>query len=363
MRKWIVLFLVLLLLSGTAKASEILEQQAEIYGMDQLEKNIPDKAEELLGPISLDQKLNVSHFLSELVSDAVRGSEGTLRSAATLILRILMIVLLCCMAEVGRSAQLARVSVMAGGLALMLCCVSDLKGMLRLGMETVQEMMDFSKLLVPVMASASAASGMAGSAGAMYGLAVFFSNVLLSFTGSLLPPLIYGYLALALTDTVIQEDRMKKLREMIGAVIRWCLKGAVSLFTGFLAITGILTGHADAMTLKAAKVTISGMIPIVGGIISDAAETLMAGAGLLKGAAGTYGMLAILIVFAAPFLQTAVYYLAFRMTAVLGSLVGSRLGALMDAITASMGFVLAMLGSGAVMCMLSCCCFMRVVGV
>ena len=46
--------------------------------------------------------------------------------------------------------------------------------------------------------------------------------------------------------------------------------------------------------MKAAKFTISNMVPVVGGVISDTAETLLAGASVLRNAAGVFGMLAVI---------------------------------------------------------------------
>lgn len=53
----------------------------------------------------------------------------------------------------------------------------------------------------------------------------------------------------------------------------------------------------------------------MGGIISDAAETVLAGAGMLKNTVGVFGMLAILAACAYPFLQLGVQYLLYKLTA------------------------------------------------
>ena len=47
---------------------------------------------------------------------------------------------------------------------------------------------------------------------------------------------------------------------------------------GYLTASGAIAGSADAAAVKAAKMTISRAIPVVGGILSDAAETVLAGA-------------------------------------------------------------------------------------
>lgn len=45
------------------------------------------------------------------------------------------------------------------------------------------------------------------------------------------------------------------------------------------------------MTLKTAKLAVSGAVPVVGGVISDATETMLSGAALLRGSIGIFGML------------------------------------------------------------------------
>ena len=39
-------------------------------------------------------------------------------------------------------------------------------------------------------------------------------------------------------------------------------------FVGYLTLSGVIAGSADAMTIKATKFAISGTIPVVGGILS-----------------------------------------------------------------------------------------------
>ena len=54
---------------------------------------------------------------------------------------------------------------------------------------------------------------------------------------------------------------------------------------------------------KLAKSAVSAVVPVVGSILSDAAESVLAGAGLLRGMVGTAGTLALLGVCLVPFLR------------------------------------------------------------
>ena len=133
------------------------------------------------------------------------------------------------------------------------------------------------------------------------------------------------------------------------------------IYTGFLSLSGVLAGSADAIALKTAKMAVSGMVPVVGGIISDAAETVLAGAGLLKHSIGTFGMLAILAIFIVPFLKISIWLIGFRLVSALCAVVESKLSGCMDAVSDAMGYILAMIGSCSLMNLLACFSFFKTV--
>ena len=64
--------------------------------------------------------------------------------------------------------------------------------------------------------------------------------------------------------------------------------------------------------------TLSGVVPVVGSMLSDASETLVVSAGVLRNSIGVFGMLAVLALCAAPFLQTGLTYLVLKLTAAVG---------------------------------------------
>ena len=84
----------------------------------------------------------------------------------------------------------------------------------------------------------------------------------------------------------------------IGGLLKWLITILLSVvllaFIAYLNLSGVISGGADAATVKAAKFTISNLVPVVGGVISDTAETLLAGASVPRNAAGVFGMLAVL---------------------------------------------------------------------
>ena len=76
--------------------------------------------------------------------------------------------------------------------------------------------------------------------------------------------------------------------------------GLMLVFTGFLSVTGAATSAADALSTQLTRTAIATAVPVVGSIISDAAGTVLAGAGMLKGAIGVFGLLAVLAICLTP---------------------------------------------------------------
>ena len=84
--------------------------------------------------------------------------------------------------------------------------------------------------------------------------------------------------------------------------------------------------------------------------MSDAAETVLASAGVLRSAVGVYGMIAVLMMCLLPFLQMGVHYLAYKMTSAISTTVAdSRTAGLIDQIGTAFGLILGMTGAGALL--------------
>ncbi len=232
------------------------------------------------------------------------------------------------------------------------CAVSvgDVTALMGLGEATLERMDAFSKLLLPTVTAACAATGQAASAAARQGAVLTFLSLLLTLTRSLILPLIYGCIAACVASAALGNDGLKR----VAGVLRWAAVTALSLLlTGFvlsLSVTAAVGGSADAMTRKTAKAALSGMVPVVGGILSDAAETVAAGAGMLKGTVGVVGLLTVLAICAGPFLQLGVHYLVYKTVAALTATVeGGAVAELIDAMAGAFALILAMTAGGGMM--------------
>lgn len=232
--------------------------------------------------------------------------------------------------------------------------------LINLGAQTVSQISEYGKLLMPVMTAAMAAQGGITSSAALYTGTSVFSGVLTSLIGKLLVPLLYIFLCLCIAHNAITEDILGKLRDFVKWIITWSLKIILYVFTGYISITGVVSGSADASMIKATKLTLSGSVPVVGSILSDASETILVSAGMMKNAAGIYGVLAVIALWIGPFLKIAIQYLLLKATAAICGVFGTkRAVSLIQDFSIAMGFVLAMISTISLLLTIAVVCFIK----
>ena len=189
---------------------------------------------------------------------------------------------------------------------------------------------------------------------------VFFTSLLNNLFSGVFLGGIYFFLALSIANAAMGDSILQRMKELIKNLISWCLKTILTVFTTYMSITGTVSGSTDAAALKAVKVGISSFVPVVGGILSDASESVLIGAGILKNSAGIYGIFALLSLFLGPFIKIGVQYLLLKLASVVSSIWGSgSCTALIDDFSTALGMMLGITGSVCLLQLISTVCFLQ----
>ena len=329
-----------------------------VSAMDFTPPSAPDHVQDLM-PAETE---SFSQGLWTVIKAGIVKFAPNLTAAAGSCMALTAVVLLASVlnATPGNSKKVVR---LVTTLALTTILLGQANAMVNLCAETVTKISDYAKLLLPVMTTALAAQGGATGATALYAGTALFNTVLSSIISKLLIPMVFVFLALAAANSATGEELLKKLRDFIKWLMIWSLKTILYIFTGYLSITGVIAGTADAAAVKAAKITISGVVPVVGGILSDASEAVIVGAGVMKNAVGVYGLLAVAAILITPFLRIGAQYLMLKLTAVLCGVFGVKEASdLIEDFSGAMGILLGMTGTVSFLILISTICFMRGMG-
>jgi len=348
----IAVFCILLaVLPGIAAAAPA-EGMAEAFAIGDFERAVPDEAEEILDGLSPETGLETETIMNRLGNylrdhvDDVLG--GALKNAAA----VLSAALFCSAAAA--LCEKSDYAVLVGVLAISAAAVSDISSLMSVGRETLTELSAFSKVLLPTLASTAAASGAYTSAAAKYAASAMFIDLLITAAENVVIPLIYAYMAASVGAAALGGTALSGA----ASFLKWLAAGALTLitlsFTAYLSVTGLITGTADAAATRAAKTAVSAALPVVGGIISDAAGTVLIGASVLRNTVGVFGLAVVLAVCLLPFLRLGAGYLAYKAAAALSSAVADgRIAKLIGAVGTAYGLTLGTVGAAAVMLFIS----------
>ncbi len=329
-----------------------------VHAHDLTAPTVPPSAEKFMP----SNQESFAEGLLEILRDALMYIRPDLKEATSVCLKIVAIVMLVSLLRTFPGSSERTVNLVVS-LGISLILLESSNSLINLASVTITEISEYGKLLLPVMTAAMAGQGGISTSASLYTATALFDALLTAIIGKLLRPLIFLFLFLAVASSAIGEEKLHKLRDTIKWVMTWMLKTILYIYTGYIGITGVVSGTTDAAALKAAKLTISGIVPIVGGILSDASEAVLVSAGAVKNAAGIYGLFAVIAMWIGPFMQIGVHYLLLKATASICSVFASKqCTSLIQDFSSAMGLLLAMTGAICLMLLISLVCFLRGVG-
>ena len=362
MKRIVVIILTLCALSFCAFADdEIFTRQAEVIGADRLEEALPEQYFELEPDISFEDGVK---SLTERVLSEFKDVFLQALSCIGIILAISVIASIVSNFHDAGSERIPKIAGVIAAVSVTAASSGSITSLIGMGTESIESMSTFSKALLPSMAAAVAAGGSPLGATARYTATVLFSDIALTAIGSLLIPLVYIFIAVSTANAAIPDTSTDKICDFLQWIITGCLKIIVTAFVGYITVSGVVATTVDLAGAKTAQTAISTAVPVVGGILSEAAGTVVAGAAVLKNAIGVFGMLSIMSVCLTPFLILAVNYFTFKVaSAIIAPLCDSKISELVGRIGASFGIVLGMSASCAFLLFISIISCMHATGV
>lgn len=343
MRKLLILPIVLFLIVSTVQATDF---TAPV---------VPESAQEYMPR----ESTSFGQDLWYIIKSAISKINPSISDASRICVSIIIVMILLSVLQDFKGITGTTVK-LAGAICVCLILLLPSNAFLELGIETIETTGEYGKLLIPVMTAALAAEGGGVTATALYTATMVFNTILTTGITKVIIPLLYGYIVLCIATAVLGETHLGNLKSFFKWLITWILKATIYLFTGYVGITGVISGTTDAAALKATKMALSGVVPVVGSMISDASETILVGAGVVKNGVGVYGLLAVISILISPFVKIGVQYLFLKLTAGACGVFGCKnaVGLVKD-FCGVLGFVLAAIGTMSLLMLVSIVCYLK----
>lgn len=151
---------------------------------------------------------------------------------------------------------------------------------------------DFMLIFIPVMAGIMLTMGQSLQAAGSYTMVMGAGTAVSQISNNILVPLLNTFLGISVVSGISQRVNLNGFCELVNKVLKWVLTFTMSVFTAILTMQSIISSSADSAGVKATRFAISSFVPLVGGALSEAYQTVRGCMGMLKSGVGVFAILA-----------------------------------------------------------------------
>ena len=338
--------------SETIDNQQIMEEQLEISGADELYDQIPDSANEILENNGIDG-INPDSLIGLSVGDFFQTLWDMVKSEIHLPLRIFItmiaVVMLCSLFRAFQAtiAEKSYTNAFTVVSVLTVCAVmmSPIVDCITRASEAIRECSNFIVSFIPVFSGIVAASGKPITAAGYTSALVGTIQIIAQIAANFLVPLLGMYLAFCMVGSINDNINISGITATVRNVVIWTLGFLLTVFVGLLTLKGLVAGSADTVATKTTKFLLGSFVPVVGGALSEAYNSVQGCMGVIRSTVGSLGIIVCFLTFVPILLTILLLMGALHLSAGISELmsvekVGSILKAGVSALSLIFGIIL-----------------------
>jgi len=306
--------------------SRIYKGLYESFGGGALEDVMPDGAEALLEEAPSSGSISDALSLRALINMLSGGVYKIVGSVLADFAKVMLIVLIFVLAEAlreGLGAKFAETSLnLTAVLSVSLAVYGVMGEAIDMCTEAISDAVSMLDVAIPVIAAAGAASGKMVSSMVLPGGIAVVIGLFGKLNAYLLLPVLSVYFALSLASSIMPDGALSGICKAIKETIVFAMGFFTTIAAGLLSLQKIVAGASENVVTGAAKFTLGSVIPIVGGIITDALETVIGCVDVIRAAVGVAGVVGLMILLGPPIIRVLLYSLLFKFASATAALSG-----------------------------------------
>lgn len=332
MRRKILIFIVILfipnLVFGIEETNDfIIEEQLDLFNTRELDSLIED----VLGNNDVMSKIGFKEYLSKfLKGESVIDGRSFIKSITNKLLeeiktnlgflsKILLISLISALlTNIQNTFESASVSSFANYVTYILIAILVIGSFYQL-METVKvtinSMIEFMEILLPILLTFLVLAGGPNTKLIFHPMILGTVNVIGIMVKGVILPLINFSFIISILSNLSERTELRKLSELGSQIVTFIISAAFTVFVGIITIYGLST-KIDGITIRTAKFAVDRFIPVVGGFLSDAVETVIGSSAILKNGIGIIGLFIIIFITILPLIKVGTLLLIYKIVGV-----------------------------------------------
>jgi len=301
----------------TEDIDSFIDQQLEMFDFSEINNAAGSNFSDLVGrairgQLDLSPRGIAEEFLNLLFGE-LRNNFALLRN---LILIAILSAVLTVLTDSFKSKSVGEMAFFVCYMALVMVLFSSFQIAMTILTDLVSILSNIMTAAFPVMLGLLIISGNPAGASTFPAVFAFSIQALTLFIRLVLIPVLTIGAVLEIINFLVEKDIFTKFAELIRDFAKWALKGVVVLFLAVLSLQKLSAPILNNLTVRAARAA-AGAVPMVGGMISGAMDTV-----ILWGTAAKSGVLVALVITlivacAVPLIKILAMLLIYRFTGAL----------------------------------------------
>ncbi len=176
--------------------------------------------------------------------------------------------------------------------------------------QSIESQCRYMTAFLPVAASLYMAGGNISAGVASSSALLTFLSVAGNFSSSVLFPLLKGGFVLSLSSALPNSNPLQSVTTFLKSSLTTLLAFVFSIFGMVMYLQTVITASADSFAFRTVKFAGGAFIPVIGNMLGDAARTVTASAGVVRGTVGGAGIIALLCITLPAVIYTVLFKLA-----------------------------------------------------
>lgn len=232
--------------------------------------------------------------------------------------KLLILILLCAILkniQDSFSSNVGEIAFYACYILMVLLLIGSFKIVMDMARDTVSAMVDFMVAIVPLLISILGVSGMPSSAAVLSPsvmVVVSFVDIIIK---DVMLPMIFLYAVLKIINNISLETKISNLCDLMKKVVEWSMGIMFTIFVAVMTVQGVATSSFDGVAGKTAKFALGNFIPVVGGMLSDALDSVLSCSILIKNSISVVGIIVIIVIISIPLIKLLVIMFMYKLGA------------------------------------------------
>jgi stage III sporulation protein AE len=330
------LFFIPKTVQASSPSSEIVNQQIQKLGIDEVQKYWDDVVTKYGGFLPESQKGNFVDFIKGDMHFSIQEwfiaffkylfyelvSNGKI--LGTLIMLVIFSSLLKSLQNAFEKSNVSKIADSVVFLVLVVFALNSFYVASSATREAISLMINFLYALVPILLALIATSGGVISVSFFHPILIFLMQTSSLLVTYFILPLILISTILSIVSIINEELQVTKLANLIRNTAVGVLGIFLTVFLGVLSVQGMTTAVTDGVAVKTAKFVSSNFIPVVGKVFADVTDTVISASLLLKNTVGIVGLVVLLGIIVFPAIKILTVALIFKFSAAVLQPVGSK---------------------------------------